>query len=141
MHHAAPVRVVEGARDLLEHARDRRVAQRTIATHALPQRLALHVGHGEEHEVAHLVHGENRDDARVPELRCGPRLLEELLLGVGLQGPVGSEQLDGDAALEAHLARQIDDTHAAVAEAPFQHVSPAKGPLEIRKEGVPSHRA
>ena len=141
MHHAVRVSVVERSPDLLEHARDRRVAQRTIAAHALPQCLALHVRHGEEHEIAHLVHGEDRDDAGVPQLCRGPRLLQEALLGVGLEGAVGGEQLDGDPALEAHLPCQIDDTHAPVTEAPLQHVSPAKGPLEIRKEGVPRHRA
>jgi len=69
------------------------------------ERLAVHVGHGEKHEVADLVDREDGDDVRVAELGGGARLAQEALP----QGPVpshaGRQQLDGDGAVEAHLAR------------------------------------
>jgi hypothetical protein len=125
--------VGQRTRHLLDHAAGGGGPKRAGAPDSLSQGLALDVGHDEEHELAHFVHREDRHDARVREPRRRSRLVEEQLARVGLQRAVGGQELDGDAPIEAQLASEIDDPHAAAPQAPLQLVAPRKCLLEIRK--------
>ena len=56
-----------------------------------------------------------------------------------LHRPLGGQELDGDPAVEAQLAGQIHDPHAAAPQASFQEVAPGEGALEIREKWVGRH--
>ena len=78
------------------------------------------------------MHREDRDDAGMRELSGRPGLAQEALPCGRLHRAVGGQQLDGDPAVQAQLAGQVDHPHAAAPQAPFQHVAPGERALEIR---------
>ena len=90
--------------------------QGTARAEPLAERLALHVAHDEEDEAARLADAMDRDDVRVREAGRRARLAQEpLARRVGAR-EVRRQHLDGDVAVELHVAREVDDPHAAAAE-------------------------
>ena len=125
--------VVERSPDLLEHARDRGVAEWPVPAHLLAQGLALDVGHGEEHDLFDLVHGEDGHDVGVGKLRRRPRLVQEALAGYGVQTFGGREQLDGDLAIEAQLTCEVYDPHTPTPQPALEDVPAGQGVLQLWK--------
>jgi hypothetical protein len=141
MDHTAGVGMRQGARHFLEDSRGGGVPQRAAIAHALSQRLAVDVGHHEEHEVLDLVHGEDGDDPRVGELCRGARLPQEALPGGRLAGPFGRQQLDRHPAVEPQIAREVYDPHTAASETALQRVSPSQRTSEFGRNRVSRHGA
>src|SRR5947199_10507826 len=94
MDDATGMSVRQCAGNFLEEARGCRMAERTSVTDALPKGLAVHVSHHEEHEIPDLVHGEDRNDPRMGELRRGARLPQEAVPRGRLAGALGVRPRD-----------------------------------------------
>ena len=133
MDHPARVRIRQCARHLLQNARALLGPKGPELANALPQRVALDVGHGEEHELFDLVHGEDGHDVGVREPRRRPRFVQEALAGYGVQTFGGREQLDGDLAVEAQLTCEVYDPHASTPQAALEDVPAGQGVLQLWK--------
>ena len=140
VHQPLRVGVCQRPGHLPQHPRCLRGRQRPAAPHPLRERLAVYVGHGEEHEVADLVDREDGNDVWVTELRGGARLAQESVPQILVPSLARRQQLDGDGAVEPHLARQIHHAHASAAELPLQRVAPHEGGLEVEKQTVEGGR-
>ncbi len=130
MDHAALVRVGKRPRHFLHQLRRQPGRQRPRALYALAQRLAVHEAHHEEHQVAPLLDGVNRDDVGVGEPGGGARLLEEAVAEFEARREVARQQFDGDQAVQRHVARQQHDAHAAPAQLALDRVSAGEHLLE-----------
>ena len=133
MHDAAAVRVGERPRDLAQHARRVGGRQRAARAESLAERLALHVAHDEEDEAARLADAMDRDDVRMREAGGRARLAQEPLARLGGAREVRRQHLDGDVAVELHVAREVDDAHAAAAELALEGVLAGEGGLELEE--------
>ena len=104
--HATPVRVVQGARDLLEDPQARPQLDRPRAAEDAAERAALHVLRGAPQEIVGGAVPIDRDDVRVIELgRAGRRAVE----ATGPRsGQSSRHHLQGDRTVLA-VAGQIDD--------------------------------
>ena len=92
----------------------REIDRHRVSRHALRQRPALEELHhqvgravGRDAEVEHVGH------ARVRDLHRGHRLGLEAAPHLLVAQDVGARQLDRDLSLDAHVAAQVDDPHAA----------------------------
>ena len=132
---AASVRVGERPRHLAQHARGFGGRQGTAGTQPLAQRLAVDVAHDEEDEAIRLADAMNGDDVRVRESRGHARLAEESFARCRGAGEVRREHLDGHVAIELHVAREVDDAHAAAAELALERVLAGQGGLQVEELG------
>src|SRR5207302_9899951 len=66
----------------------------------------------------------------------GARLLEEALALVGAGGEVRRKQVDGDGAVERHIAGQEHDAHAAAAELALDRIAAGEQLLEGQEFGA-----
>ncbi len=96
----------------------------------LVERTAAHELHDEEVDPVGVIHFVDRDDVRVVERRCGPRLPEKAVAAIAAASRVSGNHLDGHDTAQACIGRPIDDTHAALADQVFD--------LVVR-EGRPDH--
>ncbi len=71
---ALRVRVAHGPGHVAQHPGRPGRGERARGADPVCQRLPVHVGHGEEDERAHLVHGEDGDDVGMRQLGRGARL-------------------------------------------------------------------
>ena len=121
---------------------DRLAHRQRRASDALAQRLALEqLG---DHERRAVVSAEivDREDVRVVELAGGARLLLEATQPVGVLGEGRGQDLEGDLATDARVARAIHLAHAADAERPRHFVGSDLGSGErLRRDGTPTPRA
>src|SRR3954470_16935027 len=101
------VRVRERPGDLSQNTRGVCRRQWTTRAKSLAERLALHVGHDEENEAARLADAVNGDDVRMREPRGCPRLSEESLARLRGASKMRRKHLDGDVAVQLHVAREI----------------------------------
>ena len=86
-----------------------------LAFQSLVQRLAAHERADEIARLAGRAGIVERQDVRVLQPREQPDLALESL-GANRVARVGAEDLDGDGAIVAQVAREEDHGHAAVAE-------------------------
>ena len=135
VHDAAPVRVGERPRHLAQDARRLGRREGTARANPLAQRLALDVAHDEEDEAAGLADAMDGDDVRVREAGRHAGLADEPLARRRGTGEVGREDLDGDVAIELHVAREVDDPHAATAELALDRVLTGQGGLQVEELG------
>ena len=108
-----------------------RVRQRELglARQAVPERLALHVGHGEPEPAGRFTGVVDRQDVRVVEPGGEPDLPDEPL-GAQRVRQLGMEDLQGDGAVVPEIAGEIDRGHAATAELALEQVAVGQGGLE-----------
>jgi hypothetical protein len=90
------------------------------------QRLALHVRHDVEQEVAGLAGVVERQDVRVAEVGGGGDLAQEALVAER-GGQLGSQYLEGHLAPVPQILGEVDGGHAARAELPLDPVALGKG--------------
>ena len=133
MDHALTVRVSEAPRDVAKHPGCFRRSDRTPPAYTFRQRFTLDVGHREEHELADLFDGVNRNNVRMGELGCGPRLAQKALAQLGVGGLGWWQQLDRDGAVEPHVARQVHNPHAAPPQLPLQRIPARYSRLEVEE--------
>src|SRR5512144_1949322 len=122
MDDAAAMRVRERPRDLAQDARGVRWREWTARPESLAERLTLDVAHHEEDEAVGLADAMDRHDVRMRESRGRARLAEEPLARLRAAREVRRQHLDGDVAVELHVAREVDDSHPAAAELALQRV-------------------
>src|ERR1043166_4143630 len=99
----------------------------------LAERLALHVAHDEEDEAARLADAMDRDDVRVRESRRHARLAQEPLARRRVAREECRQDLDGDVAIQLHVAREVDHAHAAAAELALERVLAGQRRLEVEE--------
>ena len=109
---------------------DRALQRQAGPGNDLVERTAAHELHDEEVDPVGVIHFVDRDDVRVVERRCGPRLPEKAVAAIAIASRVSGNHLDGHNAAQTRVGRPIDDTHAALADAVFD--------LVVR-EGCPDH--
>ena len=86
--------------------RARAIAHREEIDREMDEEMRFHL----EMEAEELV----RSRGLTPEdARRRARLANEALTGRRVVGEVGGEDLDGDVAVELHVAREVHDAHAA----------------------------
>ena len=124
MHDAEVVRARERGAHLLEDvdaARERHRPARELAR----ERRADEVLHDEiELALFGLADVVDVDDVRVVDAVGGARLAQHPRAEVRLAAQVGANQLERDDAIDEHVARAVDDAHAAFAEARFEAIAP-----------------
>jgi hypothetical protein len=125
MDDAAAMRTVERAGDFDPVARDLASWQRSFLE-AGGEGFALEVLH---HQVVEVVLAPNvveRADVRVRELGDGAGFALEAGADLGIRGEVGGEDLDGDRAAEAGIARLVDLAHSAFAQLLHDSIRPKR---------------
>ena len=76
-------------------------------------RFAVHVAHDEVDQALAFADGVDRDDMGVGQPGGGLGLAGKALADVLLEGELGRQHLDGDAALEPLVPRPVDHPHPA----------------------------
>ena len=94
------------------------------------QRVTLDELHHEIRDAVGLADVGDLHDILVVDAIDGARLAEEALAVLGDQRELGPEDLDGAEARDQLVAREVDDGHAAGAEAPDEAVSRRDGAAE-----------
>ena len=110
--------------------------ERTGALHPIAQGFAVHEAHHEQHQLTAGFDEVNRHDIGMREPGGGPRLLDEALALVGAGREVRREQLDGDRAVERHIAGQQHDAHTAAAELALDRIAAGEQLLEGQEFGA-----
>jgi hypothetical protein len=77
----------------------------------------------------------DRHDVRVREPGCGTRLSQEPLARCFIVREVGRQHLDGDVAIELHIAREVDHAHSATAELALKRIFPSQRGLQGEELG------
>src|SRR6478736_5672332 len=126
------VRVGERLGDVAED-RDHVVDGEGPGGEALPERLTVHVRHGEVGEPLHIAGGEHRDDIRLLERRREEDLALEAL-GVDPLDQVGAQDLDDHLATEAGLVGQEDARHPPAAELALENEDGTEMDLQLDLE-------
>ena len=121
---AAPVRCVEGVRDLREQVERALRVERAFALDQPAEVGAFDEAHREVDDAVSLAGGVDREDARMLERGREPRLAEEALPEPLVGGELGQQRLQGDPAVEAELVREVDRPGRA---APDQRFDPIAG--------------
>ncbi len=113
MHDALRVRICQR----IGHTREQppRFADRQpwLAHQTLREALSVNERHDEVDDAFSLVHGVDRDDAGVGELRRGLRLAQKALAHIRVEGEFRREHLDRDTAIQTQIGRAIHDRHPA----------------------------
>ncbi len=108
----------DGLKDI-EHSQAGRVAAAQVGNHP-GERLTLHVVHAEERDPILLADAVDRDDPRVLQARNRLDLPSEPLATARTVELLGPHDLDRYLATELALLGEVDDAHAANAEAADQ---------------------
>jgi hypothetical protein len=113
-----PFRVggVEGVRDLRDDRECPGGSQRAFTSKHGAQVRALDVAHREVEACVGVARVVDRDDVRVIEARCDPRLAEEALAESVVSRVTRSEDLEGHVPVEAAVVRAVHLSHAAAAD-------------------------
>ena len=107
---------------LLHDAADFLRGQLAPALDPRAERFAVDQAHDEVDQAAALVDVVDRDDVGVRQARGGLRLAGEALADFLLEGELGREHLDRDAALQPLVAGAIDHPHPASADLAFDRI-------------------
>ncbi len=110
---AAGVRVPKRFADVGQEPGRPMGIQGTASRDALRERFARHVRHREEHEIADLVDGVDRDDVRMGERGHCARLTQEPLAAGFVDRELGREHLDRHAPVQPALPRDVHKAHTA----------------------------
>ena len=129
VHHALTVRGLERLGDLAADA-DRAVdREASFPAEGRVEVLAVHERHGDELQPADVSEIVDAQDVAVRHLRAEQQLLLEALQDAGLVEEHGTNDLDGDGAIELAVARAEHRPHAALAEDGLDAVArPEVGP-------------
>src|SRR5215218_5207625 len=111
------VGVVEGATDLLKQLGHVVGMEGGVGGDDGFQRLPAHELHDDEGRAVILADVIDIDDVRVGEGSGGARLAFETSAEAGIGGELRPRRLDGHVATEEEIVTEIDDRHAALAEA------------------------
>src|SRR5262249_50682514 len=133
---AAAMRVRQCPRDLFQQARGDSGRQRSSRSEPLAERFAFDVRHGEEDESACLADAIDRSDVRMRERRGQASFAKKTLADVGAFSERFRKDLDGDEAIELHLAGEVHDTHPASTQLALDRVVASQRPLEIDEFAV-----
>ena len=87
-----------------------------VARDRVGKRPAGHVLHGDEARAILRIQSVDRGDVGMVEGRGGLRLLLESAQPLWIRRHLWREDLDGDIALQLHVARLVHHSHAALAE-------------------------
>src|SRR5262249_16921969 len=128
---AASVRVGERPCHFAHHARGFGRRKRSACADTFAERLTFDIAHDEEDEAVRLADAMDRNDVRMREAGGHSSFTDEALSCMSLHGEVGGQNLDGDVAIELHVAREIDDAHAATAELALERVLTGQGRLQV----------
>src|SRR5262249_39293646 len=86
------------------------------------KRLSFHDRHDEEQDAACVTRVVEREDVGMIESRREPNLLKKPLAPERF-GEIGAENLDGDIAIVAKIAGQVNGGHAARAELSLEAIA------------------
>ena len=125
------VRARERGADLLGDADDAVPPHRSPLEH-LEERLRRRVFHHEVRGALELAEVGDLDDVRMVDAVDRARLAEEALALVGVEAEITPEDLDGVQPVDHHVAREVDDGHAARAELLHEAVARRDRPAEHR---------
>ena len=140
MDDASTVRIGQRPRDLAQHACGVGGWQWPTRAESLAKRLALHVAHDEEDEAARFTYAMNGDDVGVRESSGRASLTNKAFARLVCEGQVRRKHLDGDVAIQLHIAREIDHAHPAPAELALERVLASQRALQIHElDGKLSH--
>ena len=132
---APVVRELQRRRDRLRDAERIRHGELLLAVDPLAQRLPLHEGHDVVEDPALVPRIVEPEDVRV--LQVGGRLdLGQEALPADHGGEFGLQDLDRDLAAVLHVLGEVDDGHAALAQALEDAVAAVEGGGEAFGRGV-----
>jgi hypothetical protein len=109
------MRITESGCDLAGDAQSLRDGQLSLASKAIAQRLPLHEGHHVEERPAGFTGIVQREDVRVREVRRNLDLAQEPLCSHRAR-QLGVENLHGDIAAVAAVAREVNACHPAATD-------------------------
>jgi hypothetical protein len=109
--------------------------QSAARANALRHRFAVDEAHDEEDVSAQLVRTMDGDDVLVRERRDGSRLAYEAFAYDRIAGEMRRERLDGDEAIESHVARPIHDAHTAATDLMLDRVLSGERSRELHELG------
>ena len=136
MHHAALVRVGERPGRLLHQPGGGARGERPMPLDPLPQRLAVHEAHHEEHPLAVILDDVDRHDVRMGEPGGGTCLAQKPLARRRVGCESRGQDLDRHRPVERHVARQQHDAHAAAAQLALDGVTAGEQLLQWQQGGV-----
>src|SRR5512140_1631747 len=117
MNDAGHVRYVQRGRDLEADLLGRIRRESSDAVEAVVQTFALQELHRDErHAIVGGAELVNRHDARMRQLRHGPRLLQEALECLRVRDVMRMEELQRDIAIETRIVRAEDEPERTLAE-------------------------
>ena len=90
-------------------------ADRTTLQQLLLEGAAREELHGDSDDAVDDIRAIDGDDVRVPQPGDQPAFGDDAVAGHGGAGAAG-QQLEGDIAIQADIARPVDDTEAALAD-------------------------
>src|SRR5678815_4284043 len=96
--------------------------------------LAIHEGHDEEDQSLAFVDAVDRDDVWMAELRSGLCFLQKARADLRAKRELRRQQLDGDRALQAFVARLVDDAHSPASDFAIELVMRAQNALDVRAQ-------
>jgi hypothetical protein len=143
VHHTLAVGVAERVRHLAGDLQRLVQRQLRLPVQPIPQGLPLHVRHHIEEQPTGLARIMQRQDVRVGETRDGPDLLLEPI-GTYRGGELGSQHLECNLAVVAHVVRQIHRGHASRTQRSFDAVAVGEDflqTLETVGQAAPRSRA
>ena len=83
----------------------------------------------------HLAHAMDGDDVRVRETGRHAGFPHEPVARLGITGEVSGQDLDGDVAIELHVARKVHHSHASAAELALERILAGQGGLQVEELG------
>ena len=96
--------------------------------------VALQVVHHIEVQAILFMHRMHGNDVRMPQIREDASFVDKLV--DGLRRPqLGPQHFDGNEAVEGHVARQVDGSHAAASELGQQLVLRRQSRTQALREG------
>jgi hypothetical protein len=102
-------------------------------TNAFCQRLAIDESHHEEWASAELVGAMDWNNVLMREAPRGTRLAKKALGDDVIGCEMRRKRLDGDVPIEAQIAGEVDDAHAAATDLTLQVVLPLERVGEARE--------
>ena len=124
VHEIALVCRVERACGLLEDVERSTDVERAFTLDQRLQVSALDIAHRDEELTVRVARVVDRDDVRVVDLRCAPRLALETLAEALVLAQGGREELEGNLPPQPHVFGQVDDAHPSP---PEQLLEPVAG--------------
>jgi hypothetical protein len=135
VHHAHGVGRGQGVHHLLEDLRCLWDGKLAFPDEALPEGLALEIGHDVVEEAVGLTRVEEGKDVGMLQVGGDLHLLEEALRPHG-GGQLGTKHLEGHLAVVLEVSGQVDGGHAARPDLPLDGIPIPQGLAETMELGV-----